>query len=73
MVFKKIFKETKEDVKNEFIMGVEKYFKKNKMLSDKQFDCLINWHQEKQNKDEKEWSGRWTSKKICKNKKKKFY
>ena len=26
-------------------MGIEKYFKKNKMLSDKQFDCLINWHQ----------------------------
>ena len=38
--------------KNEFIMGVEKYFKKNKILSDKQFECLINWHQEKQNKDE---------------------
>jgi len=46
---KKIFKETKEDIKNEFITGVEKYFKKNKMLSDKQFDCLINWY--KQNKD----------------------
>ena len=51
---KKIFKETKEYNKNEFILGVEKYFKKNKMLSDKQFDCLINWRQEKQNKDEKE-------------------
>ena len=49
---KRIFKETKEDIKNEFIMGVEKYFKKNKMLSDKQFDCLINWYQENQNKDE---------------------
>ena len=47
---KKIFKETKEDIKNEFITGVEKYFKKNKMLSDKQFDCLINWY--KENKDE---------------------
>lgn len=51
---KKIFKETKEDIKNDFIMGLEKYFKKNKMLSDKQFDCLINWYQEKPNKDEKE-------------------
>ena len=51
---KKIFKETKECDKNEFIMGLEKYFKKNKVLSDKQFDCLMNWHQEKQNKDEKE-------------------
>ena len=51
---KKIFKETKEYNKNEFIVGVEKYFKKNKMLSDKQFDCLINWYQEKQNKDDKE-------------------
>ena len=49
---KKILKETKEDIKNEFIMGLEKYFKKNKMLSDKQFDCLINWYEEKQNKDE---------------------
>ena len=51
---KKIFKETKECTKNEFIMGLEKYFKKNKMLSDKQFDCLINWYQENQNKDELE-------------------
>ena len=49
---KKIFKETKDSIKNEFIMGLEKYFKKNKMLSDKQFDCLINWYQENQNKDE---------------------
>ena len=32
----------------------EKYFKKNKMLSDKQFDCLINWHKDKTNKDEKD-------------------
>jgi hypothetical protein len=47
---KKIFKETKESIKNEFIMGIEKYFKKNKMLSDKQFDCLINWYTENQNK-----------------------
>jgi hypothetical protein len=51
---KKIFKETKECTKNDFIMGVEKYFKKNKMLSDKQFDCLINWHKDKTNKDEKD-------------------
>ena len=50
---KKILKETKEDIKNEFIMGLEKYFKKNKMLSDKQFDCLINWYTENQNKDER--------------------
>jgi len=49
---KNILKETKECDKNEFIMGIEKYFKKNKMLSDKQFDCLINWYKEKQNKDE---------------------
>ena len=48
---KKIFKETKGYIKNEFIMGIEKYFKKNKMLSDKQFDCLINWYKENQNKD----------------------
>tara|TARA_R110000824_G_scaffold291657_2_gene480186 strand:- start:527 stop:697 length:171 start_codon:yes stop_codon:yes gene_type:complete len=41
---KKIFKESKEYNKNEFITGVEKYFKKNKMLSDKQFDCLVSWH-----------------------------
>jgi len=51
---KKIFKETKECTKNEFIMGVEKYFKKNKMLSDKQFDCLINWHKDNQNQNEDE-------------------
>lgn len=51
---KGIFKETKECTKNEFIMGLEKYFKKNKMLSDKQFDCLMNWYQENQNKDELE-------------------
>jgi len=49
---KKILKETKERNKNEFIMGVEKYFKKNKILSDKQFDCLMNWYKENQNKDE---------------------
>tara|TARA_R100000789_G_scaffold46300_1_gene47021 strand:+ start:372 stop:542 length:171 start_codon:yes stop_codon:yes gene_type:complete len=48
---KKIFKETKECTKNDFIMGVEKYFKKNKMLSDKQFDCLINWHKDKTKDD----------------------
>ena len=49
---KKIFKETKECTKNDFITGVEKYFKKNKLLSDKQFACLINWHKDKTNKDE---------------------
>jgi len=49
---KKILKETKECNKNEFILGIEKYFKKNKMLSDKQFDCLMNWYKENQNKDE---------------------
>ena len=48
---KKIFKETKECTKNEFIMGVEKYFKKNKLLSDKQFACLINWHKDKTKDD----------------------
>ena len=50
---KKVFKETKGYIKNEFIVGIEKYFKKNKMLSDKQFDCLINWYKENQNKDDK--------------------
>jgi len=43
---KKIFKETKGCTKNEFIMGIEKYFKRNKMLSDKQLDCLINWYKD---------------------------
>lgn len=48
---KKIFKETKEYTKNEFIQGVEKYFKKNKILSDKQFECLLSWYtkQKKEN------------------------
>ncbi len=49
---KKIFKETKESTKNEFIMGVEKYFKKNKLLSDKQFTCLIGWYKNEVKKDE---------------------
>ena len=49
---KNILKETKECNKNEFILGIEKYFKKNKILSDKQFDCLMNWYKENQNKDE---------------------
>ena len=49
---KKILKETKGCIKNEFIMGIEKYFKKNKMLSDKQFDCLISWYKENQNKED---------------------
>jgi len=49
---KKIFKETKEDIKNEFIMGVEKYFKKNKLLSDRQFECLIEWYKKEIKKDE---------------------
>ena len=48
---KKIFKETKESTKNEFITGVEKYFKKNKLLSDKQFACLISWYKDETKKD----------------------
>lgn len=49
---KKIFKEAKESSKNEFIMGVEKYFKKNKLLSDKQFDCLATWYRNEIKKDD---------------------
>ncbi len=53
---KKIFKETKECTKNDFIMGVEKYFKKNKLLSDKQFDCLINWYEDVKPKEDEEYN-----------------
>lgn len=41
---KQIFKEIKEVPKNDFIKGVERYFKRNKQLSDKQFDCLIMFY-----------------------------
>jgi len=41
---KKIFKETRSILKNEFIAGVQKYYKRNKKLSDRQFECLVGWH-----------------------------
>ena len=41
---RKIFKEIKETPKNDFIKGVERYFRRNKQLTDKQFGCLIMFY-----------------------------
>jgi hypothetical protein len=42
---KLIFKEMKEHPKNEFIIGVERYFKRNKKISDRQFEGLYGYYQ----------------------------
>jgi len=35
----------KEHPKNEFIIGVERYFKRNKKISDRQFEGLYGYYQ----------------------------
>jgi hypothetical protein len=37
----------KEHPKNEFIIGVERYFKRNKKISDRQFECLLGFYESK--------------------------